>query len=58
MSKKVKIDNVPAWLTEGEYVIKRKSAKKLGDKVLSYINKHGKLPKSDARKRRKKNAKG
>ena len=56
MSKKIKIDNIPAWLTEGEYVIKRKSAKKLGKKVLDYINKHGKLPTIDARKRSKKNA--
>ena len=56
MPKKVKIDNVPAWLTEGEYVIKRKSAKKLGKKVLDYINKHGELPTKDARKRSKKDA--
>ena len=53
MSKKVKIDNIPAWLTEGEYVIKRKSAKRIGKKILDYINRYGKLPKSDARKRRK-----
>ena len=56
MSKKIKIDNIPAWLTEGEYVIKRKSAKKLGKKVLDYINKYGKLPTIDARKRSKKDA--
>ena len=50
---KTKIDNIPAWLTEGEYVIKRPSAQKLGQKVLDYINRYGRLPKSDARKRRK-----
>ena len=53
MSKRVKIDNIPAWLTEGEYVIKRKSAKKLGKRILDYINRYGKIPSSDARKRRK-----
>ena len=50
---KTKIDNIPAWLTEGEYVIKRKSVQKLGKKTLDYINRYGRLPKSDSRKRRK-----
>jgi len=53
MPKKVKKDNIIARLTEGEYVIKRKSAKKLGTKVLDFINKYGKLPSKDSRKRRK-----
>ena len=53
MPKKVKKDNIIARLTEGEFVIKRSSAKKIGYKKLNQINKTGKLPKSDARKRRK-----
>ena len=54
MPKKVKIDNIPAMLTEGEYVIKKSSAQKLGYDVLEYMNSYGKIPISDARKRSKK----
>lgn len=38
------IDKVPAALTEGEYVIKRPSAKKIGYKKLDYMNREGKIP--------------
>ena len=51
-----KVDNIPAWLTEGEYVIKLKSAKNIGYDNLDYMNKTGKIPIKDARKRSKKNA--
>ena len=50
------VDNIPAMLTEGEYVIKKSSAEKIGYKKLDKINRTGDLPSSDARKRRKKNA--
>jgi hypothetical protein len=36
---------IPIEAEGGEYIIKKKSVNKLGDKVLDYINKHGKLPK-------------
>ena len=48
------VDSVPAMLTEGEFVIKKSSAQKLGDKVLEYINRYGKIPTYDARERSKK----
>ena len=48
------VDNIPAMLTAGEFVIKKSSAKKLGYNALEYINSYGKLPTSDARKRGKK----
>ena len=48
------VDDVPALLTEGEYVIKKKAAKALGYKNLDKINKTGKFPKEDSRKRRRK----
>jgi len=40
---------------KGEFVIKKSSARKLGDKALNHINKHGSLPngKAKARKRSK-----
>ena len=50
---KTKVDNIPAMLTEGEFVIKASSAKKIGYKKLNQMNKKGTLPSSDARKRRK-----
>ncbi len=37
-----------------EYIIKRDSVNKQTIPVLEYINKYGKLPSQDARKRRKK----
>lgn len=37
-------DTVPAMLTPGEFVVKKKSAKKLGPDVLRYINTFGELP--------------
>ena len=46
------VDNILARLTEGEYVIKQKSAEKLGTKVLDYLNRYGKIPKFNAKKRR------
>ena len=52
--KKNKIDNVPALLTEGEFVIKKSSAQKIGYDVLDYINEYGKIPTFDARERSKK----
>ena len=48
------VDNILARLTEGEFVIKKSSAQKLGDKVLEYINRYGKIPVQDARERSKK----
>ena len=48
------VDNVPALLTEGEYVITKDSVNRSTIDVLEYINKHGDLPMSDARKRRSK----
>jgi hypothetical protein len=50
------VDDIPALLTEGEFVIKKESAEKLGYKNLEYINETGELPIFDARKRSKKNA--
>ena len=47
------VDNILARLTEGEYVIKQSSAQKLGTKVLDYLNRYGRIPKSNAKKRRK-----
>tara|TARA_Y100000593_G_scaffold889_1_gene1727 strand:+ start:774 stop:1178 length:405 start_codon:yes stop_codon:yes gene_type:complete len=51
------VDDIPALLTENEYVITAESAQKIGYDNLDYMNKTGKLPTVDARKRRKKNAK-
>jgi hypothetical protein len=56
MPKKVKIDNIPAMLTAGEFVIKKSSAQKLGYDTLNHMNSYGTVPISDARKRSKKNA--
>ena len=49
-----KVDDIPAMLTEGEFVIKKSSAQKLGYDALEHINSYGKIPTSDARKRSKK----
>jgi hypothetical protein len=49
-----KVDNVPAMLTEGEFVIKKSSAQKIGYDVLEHMNSYGKIPVYDARKRSKK----
>ena len=49
-----KIDDIPAMLTEGEYVIKKDSAKKLGYKNLDVMNETGELPKYNAGGRVKK----
>jgi soluble cytochrome b562 len=51
-----KVDNIPALLTEGEFVIKKESAEKLGYKNLENMNETGELPISDARERSKRNA--
>ena len=48
------VDNIRALLTEGEYVIKKNSAQKIGYDNLDRMNETGKLPLiKDARKRRK-----
>ena len=49
-----KVDNIPAMLTEGEYVIKKDSAQKLGYKNLDAMNENGELPSYDAGGRVKK----
>ena len=49
-------DDIPAWLTEGEYVIKKESAEKIGYDNLDYMNETGDIPIRDARKRSKENA--
>ena len=51
-----KVDDIPAMLTEGEYVIKKEAAQKLGYKNLDSMNNTGEMPITDARKRSKKNA--
>ena len=51
--KTSKVDNIPAMLTEGEFVIKKSSAQKIGYNKLNYMNKTGKIPVIDARKRKK-----
>ena len=48
------VDNILARLTEGEFVIKKDSAQKIGYDVLEHLNSYGKIPTSDARKRSKK----
>ena len=50
------VDNIPALLTEGEFVIKKEAAEKLGYKNLENMNETGELPISDARERSKRNA--
>ena len=47
------VDDIKALLTEGEFVIKKSSAQKLGDEVLEYLNRYGEIPISDARERSK-----
>tara|TARA_R100001530_G_scaffold112706_1_gene79686 strand:- start:58 stop:246 length:189 start_codon:yes stop_codon:yes gene_type:complete len=47
------VDDVPALLTEGEYVIKKSSAEAIGYDNLDKINASGALPIQDARKRRR-----
>ena len=51
-----KVDDIPAMLTEGEYVIKKEAAQKLGYKNLDSMNNTGEMPITDARKRSKRNA--
>jgi hypothetical protein len=47
------VDNIPALLTENEYVIKADSAQKIGYDNLDRINETGELPRiKDARNRR------
>ena len=48
------VDNILARLTEGEFVIKKDSAQKLGYDVLEHMNSYGRIPTSDARERSKK----
>ena len=48
------VDDIPAMLTEGEYVIKKKSAKKLGYKKLEEMNETGEIPTYNAGGRVKK----
>lgn len=38
-------DSIPAWLSNGEFVIKAASVRKLGLPALNYINQMGKMPK-------------
>ena len=47
------VDNIRALLTEGEYVIRKKAAQKLGYDKLDKMNRTGNLPISDARDRSK-----
>ena len=48
------IDNIRALLTEGEFVIKKEAAERIGYDNLDKMNETGELPKiTDARKRRK-----
>ena len=47
------VDDIPAMLTEGEFVIKQSSAEKIGYDKLNKINQSGALPSFDSRKRRK-----
>ena len=61
MPKKIKkyknggpVDDIPALLTEGEYVIKEKSARKLGYKNLDAMNETGEIPSYNAGGRVKK----
>ena len=46
------VDNIRALLTEGEYVIKESSARKLGYDNLDRINETGEFPIKDARDRK------
>jgi hypothetical protein len=48
------VDNIRALLTEGEYVIKEDSARKIGYDNLDEINRTGELRIRDARDRSKK----
>ena len=48
------VDNIPALLTEGEYVIKKSSAEAIGYDNLNKLNASGMLPTQDARDRRRK----
>ena len=47
------VDDIPAMLTEGEYVIKKSTARKLGYDNLDKMNETGEYPINDSRKRRK-----
>ena len=46
------VDNIRALLTEGEYVIRKDAAQKLGYDNLDEINRTGNLPIRDARDRK------
>ena len=46
------VDNIRALLTEGEYVIRKDAAQKLGYDNLDEMNRTGNLPISDARDRK------
>ena len=48
-----RVDDIPALLTEGEYVIKKEAAQALGYNNLEEVNATGKWPTADARKRSK-----
>ena len=48
------VDNIPAMLTEGEYVINKDAAKSLGYKNLDAMNETGELPTYNAGGRVKK----
>jgi len=37
-------DSIPAWLSDGEFVMKAASVKKLGTGMLDYMNKYGEVP--------------
>lgn len=47
------VDDIPAMLTEGEYVITKEAAQSLGYKKLNEANQTGIWPSNDSRKRRK-----
>jgi len=51
-----KVDDIPAMLTEDEFVITASAAQNIGYDNLNYMNETGELPIDDARKRSKKNA--
>lgn len=37
-------DSIPAMLSDGEYVVRARSVRKLGTRALNYLNKYGELP--------------
>ena len=48
------VDDVPAMLTEGEFVVTKEASQKIGYDNLEYMNKYGEIPVQDARERSKK----